>query len=66
MGKVSKISCSVYCHDHTKCVISSESTSCSQCIKKSHHYNLYLAESEWEKMELECTQLKAQLKEIKE
>ena len=66
MGKVSKVSCSVCCCDHAKCVVSSESTFCGRCLEKGRCCDLYLAESEWEKIELERTQLKAQLKEIEE
>ena len=66
IGKVSKVSCSACCRDHAKCVVSSESTFCGQCLEKSCRCDLHLAESEWEKMELKCTQLEAQLKEIKE
>ena len=66
MGKVSKVSCSACRHDCAKCVISSESTFCGRCLEKGRRCDLHLAESEWEKMELERTQLKAQLKEIKE
>ena len=66
MGKVSKVSCSACRRDRAKCVVSSESTFCGQCLEKSRCCDLHLAESEWEKIELERTQLKAQLKEIKE
>ena len=64
MGKVSKVSCSACCRDCAKCVVSSESTFCGRCLEKGRCCNLHLAESEWGKMELERTQLKAQLKEI--
>ena len=66
MGKVSKVSCSACRRDRAKCVVSSESTFCSRCLEKGRCCDLHLAESEWEKMELEHTQLKAQLKEIEE
>ena len=66
MGKVSKVSCSACRCDCAKCVVSSESTFCGQCLEKGRRCDLHLAESEWEKMELERTQLEAQLKEIEE
>ena len=66
MGKVSKVSCSACRRDRAKCVVSSESTFCGQCLEKGRRCDLHLAESEWEKIELERTQLEAQLKEIEE
>ena len=66
MGKVSKVSCSTCRRDYAKCVVSPESTFCGRCLEKGRRCDLHLAELEWEKMELERTQLKAQLKEIKE
>ena len=66
MGKVSKVSCSTCRRDCAKCVVSSESTFYGQCLEKGCCCDLHLAESEWEKIELEHTQLKAQLKEIEE
>ena len=63
MGKELKIACGACCHDHAKCVVSSASSFCCQCVEKGCRCNLHLSESEWKKMELECEQLEAQLRE---
>ena len=63
IGKESKIACGACRRDHAKCVVSSASSFCCQCIKKGHRCDLHLSESEWKKMELEREQLEAQLRE---
>ena len=63
MGKESKIACGACRRDHAKCVVSSASSFCCQCIKKGCRCDLHLSESEWKKMELEREQLEAQLRE---